>query len=127
MRQPPHPMVRINYAIRAGSFAFSFAVLALYGTVTHRDLRGIGQFLFMGLVGLVLASLVQIWWPADALRFLIDFVGVIVFAGLTARDAQQLREFALPGDNQQSATAINGALALYLDFVNLFLSLLGDE
>jgi len=113
-----------TFVVTAGSFA----ALAFYGTATNRDLSGLGQFLFMGLVGLVLASLAQMVWPADLLRFMIDFVGTIVFAGLTAWDAQRLRDLALAtGGNQAPAFPVNGALALYLDFLNLFLSLLGSD
>ena len=104
-----------------------FAVLAYYGTVTRRDLGRLEQFLVMGLFGLLFASGAQLLWPADMLRFMVDFVGAIVFAGLTARDAQRLRDLALGNRNQPPALPINGALALYLDFVNLFLSLLGSE
>ena len=84
-----------------------------------------GQFMFMGLIGLVLASIVGLFWHNDALQFLISVVGVIVFTGLTAWDAQRLKQMALeiPSDRVGSY-AIVGALALYLDFLNLFLFLL---
>jgi FtsH-binding integral membrane protein len=91
--------------------AAMFVSLAMYGTLTHRDLQGAGRFLFMGLIGIVVASLINIFWQHDGLQFVISFIGVIVFTGLTAYDAQRLR-------------AIVGALALYLDFINLFLMLL---
>ena len=102
-----------------------FGALALYGSATRRDLSGLGSFLFMGLVGLVLASIVGLFWQNDALQFLISFVGVIVFTGLTAFDAQRLKAMALamPG-GQTGSYAVVGALALYLDFINLFLFLL---
>jgi uncharacterized protein len=103
----------------------TFAGLAIYGTTTKRSLSGLGQFLFMGLIGVVLASVVGIFWHSDALQFVPSFVGVIVFAGLTAYDAQRLAVMARqapPGD--VSSYAIVGALALYLDFMNLFLFLL---
>jgi FtsH-binding integral membrane protein len=102
-----------------------FGALALYGSTTRRDLSGLGSFLFMGLVGLVLASIVGLFWQNDALQFLISFVGVIVFTGLTAFDAQRLKAMALamPG-GQTGSYAVVGALALYLDFINLFLFLL---
>jgi FtsH-binding integral membrane protein len=102
-----------------------FAALALYGTWTHRNLQGAGQYLFMGLIGVVLASLVNIFWHNDGLQFVISFIGVIVFTGLTAYDAQRLRAMAvaLPSGHT-SSYAIVGALALYLDFVNLFLMML---
>jgi uncharacterized protein len=102
-----------------------FGALALYGSTTRRDLTGLGSFLFMGLIGLVLASIVGLFWHSDALQFVISFIGVIVFTGLTAYDAQrlQLMATATPA-GQFGSYAIVGALALYLDFVNLFLFLL---
>jgi uncharacterized protein len=103
----------------------TFAGLAIYGTTTKRSLSGLGQFLFMGLIGVVLASIVGIFWHSDGLQFVLSFVGVIVFAGLTAYDAQRLAVMArqAPPDDV-SSYAIVGALALYLDFINLFLFLL---
>jgi FtsH-binding integral membrane protein len=102
-----------------------FAALAAYGTLTHRDLQGAGQFLFMGLIGIVLASLVNIFWQNDGLRFVISFIGVIVFTGLTAYDAQRLRAMALSLPSGHTGSyAVVGALALYLDFINLFLMML---
>ena len=102
-----------------------FGALALYGAVTRRSLSGIGQFLFMGVVGLVLASLVGMFWHNDGLQFMIAFVGVLVFAGLTVYDAQRLKALAFATPNgSASARTIVGALALYLDFINLFLFLL---
>jgi FtsH-binding integral membrane protein len=102
-----------------------FGGLAAYGTVTRRSLAGMGSFLFMGLIGVVLASIVGIFWQSDALQFVISFIGVIVFAGLAAYDAQRLKAmaFATPG-GQTGTYAIVGALTLYLDFINLFLFLL---
>jgi FtsH-binding integral membrane protein len=102
-----------------------FGALAAYGTFTRKSLAGWGQFLFMGLVGVVLASLVGIFWQSSGLQFVITFAGVIVFTGLTAYDANRLRAMALalPG-GQVGAYAIMGALTLYLDFINLFLMLL---
>ncbi len=105
--------------------AMMFAALALYGTVTHRNLQGAGQFLFMGLIGIVLASLVNIFWQNDGLQFVISFIGVIVFTGLTAYDAQRLRAMALALPSGHTGSyAVVGALALYLDFINLFLMML---
>src|SRR5437867_2239150 len=102
-----------------------FGALALFGTTTKRSLAGAGQFFMMGLVGLVLASIVGIFWHNDALQFLISVVGVIVFTGLTAYDAQRLKQMALAlPEGEAGSYAIVGALALYLDFVNLFLMLL---
>jgi hypothetical protein len=102
-----------------------FGALALYGTMTRRNLSGVGQFMFMGLIGLVLASIVGMFWQNDGLQFMISLVGVIVFTGLTAWDAQRLKAMALatPG-GVATQYAVVGALALYLDFINLFLFLL---
>jgi len=110
-----------TFAVTAGMFG----TLALYGTVTRRSLSGLGQFLFMGLVGLVLASIVGIFWHNDGFQFLISFIGVIVFAGLTVYDAQRLKSLAFAtSTGPTSGATIVGALALYLDFINLFLFLL---
>jgi len=102
-----------------------FGALAAFGTTTSRSLAGAGQFFFMGLIGLVLASIVGMFWHNDALQFLITVVGVIVFTGLTAWDAQRLKQMGaeLP-EGQGGAYAVVGALSLYLNFVNLFLMLL---
>jgi len=102
-----------------------FGALAFFGTTTKRSLAGAGQFFFMGLIGLVLASIVGMFWHNDALQFLITVVGVIVFTGLTAWDAQRLKQMGaeLP-EGQSGAYAVVGALSLYLNFVNLFLMLL---
>jgi FtsH-binding integral membrane protein len=102
-----------------------FGALALYGTTTSRSLAGWGQFLFMGLIGVVLASFVGLFWQNDGFQFVLGFVGVIVFTGLTAYDAQRLKQMAvsLP-DGRTGSYAIVGALTLYLDFINLFLMLL---
>jgi FtsH-binding integral membrane protein len=105
--------------------AAMFGALALYGTTTTRSLAGIGQFAFMGLIGLIIASLVGLFWQNDALQFLISVVGVIVFTALTAWDAQRLRQMALSlPDGQTTSYAVVGALALYLNFINLFLFML---
>ena len=102
-----------------------FGGLAMYGTVTQRNLAGLGQFLFMGLIGVVLASIVGMFWHNDGLQFVISFIGVIVFTGLAAYDAQRLKAMALASPEGPTASyAIVGALALYLDFINLFLFLL---
>ncbi len=102
-----------------------FGAVAVYGTVTRRSLAGVGQFMFMGLIGLVLASVVGMFWHNDGLQFVISFIGVIVFTGLAAWDAQRLKAMALSlPDGQIGSYAIVGALSLYLDFVNLFISLL---
>ena len=113
--------VATAFVVTAGMFG----AMALYGTTTKRSLAGAGQFFFMGLIGLVIASIVGIFWRNSALQFLISFVGVIVFTGLTAYDAQRLKAMALalPEGRIGSYTVV-GALSLYLNFINLFLSLL---
>ena len=102
-----------------------FGATALFGTVTKRSLAGLGQFMFMGLIGLILASIVGLFWQNDALQFVISVVGVLVFTGLTAWDAQRLKQMAvaLP-DGRVGSYAVVGALSLYLDFINLFFFLL---
>jgi hypothetical protein len=102
-----------------------FGAMAVYGTTTKRSLAGWGQFLFMGLIGVVLASIVGIFWQNSAFQFVLAFIGVIVFTGLAAYDAQRLKQMALATSaGQIGSYAIVGALALYLDFINLFLMLL---
>jgi uncharacterized protein len=102
-----------------------FGATAVFGTVTKRNLAGVGQFMFMGLIGLILASIVGIFWQNSALQFVISVVGVLVFTGLTAWDAQRLKHMAvaLP-EGRVGAYAVVGALSLYLDFINLFFFLL---
>ena len=113
--------VATTFVVTAGMFG----ALAFYGTTTKRDLGGVGQFLFMGLIGLVLASFVGLFVHSDGFQFLLSFVGVIVFAGLAAYDAQWLKVMALQAaTGRTSSYAIVGALSLYLDFTNLFLFLL---
>jgi FtsH-binding integral membrane protein len=105
--------------------AGAFGGLALYGTVTKRNLEGVGQFAMMGLFGLLIAMLVGFFWHSDTLQFVISVVGVIVFTCLTAYRAQQLRAMALAlPEGQLGSYAVVGALGLYLAFVNLFLFLL---
>ena len=113
--------VASTFAISAGMFG----AMAVYGTVTSRSLAGWGQFLFMGLIGVVLASIVGMFWQNDGFQFVLGFIGVIVFTGLTAYDAQRLKAMALalPAGGT-GAYAVVGALTLYLDFINLFLMLL---
>ena len=110
-----------TFIITAGMFGAT----ALFGTFTKRSLAGLGHFMFMGLIGLVLASIVGIFWHNDALQFVISVVGVLVFTGLTAWDAQRLKQMAvsLP-DGRVGSYAVVGALSLYLDFINLFFFLL---
>ena len=113
--------VTMTFVVTAGMFG----ALALFGSTTRRSLAGAGQFFMMGLVGLILASIIGMFWHNDALQFLISVVGVIVFTGLTALDAQRLKQMALAlPAGQGGAYAVVGALSLYLDFINLFLMLL---
>ncbi|WP_395004043.1 Bax inhibitor-1 family protein [Cypionkella sp.] len=109
--------------------AISFAGLSLYGYTTKKDLSGVGSFLVMGLIGLLVASLVNIFLASSALNFAISVIGVLIFAGLTAWDTQKIKadyiEHAQYGDEDWlGKSAIMGALTLYLDFVNLFMFLL---
>lgn len=106
--------------------AAAFGALSLYGYTTKRDLSPMGSFLIMGLFGVIIASLVNIWLKSDAMSFIISIVGVLVFAGLTAWDTQKIKEMYSASDDAQSAgrKAVMGALSLYLDFINLFLMLL---
>jgi FtsH-binding integral membrane protein len=101
-----------------------FGAMSVYGMVTKRDLSGIGAFMFMGLIGIILASVLNFFLHSAALDFGISIVGVIIFVGLTAWDTQKLKSFATAGGGMQENVAIVGALALYLDFINLFLFLL---
>jgi FtsH-binding integral membrane protein len=102
-----------------------FGALALFGTATKRSLAGVGQFAFMGLIGIILASLVGMFWKSEGLQFGISIVGVIVFTGLTAWDAQRLKTMAATvPESSYGSYSVVGALALYLDFINLFLFLL---
>jgi FtsH-binding integral membrane protein len=106
--------------------AAMFAGLSLWGYTTGRDLTQVGSFLFMGLIGIVVASLVGIFWHSSALQFAISIIGVVVFTGLTAYDTQKIKELYFADDDSAVAgrKAILGALSLYLDFLNLFLMLL---
>ncbi len=106
--------------------AASFGALSLFGYTTKRDLSGMGSFLFMGLIGVVLASIVNIFLGSSALAFAISVIGVLVFAGLTAYDTQQIKEMYYEGDGTavMGRKAIMGALRLYLDFINMFMFML---
>jgi len=102
-----------------------FGALALYGSTARRSLAGLGQFAFMGLVGVILASVVGFFWHSETLQYVISLVGVIVFTCLTAYDAQRLKSMALQVEGPQAGSyAVGGALSLYLNFINLFLMIL---
>ena len=113
--------------------AAAFGGLSLFGYTTKKSLSGMGSFLIMGLIGLVIASLVNIFLASSALGFAISVIGVLVFAGLTAWDTQRLKEMYLYSDLDAESAAklsVNGALSLYLNFVNMFqmlLSLFGSR
>ncbi len=116
----------------AGTFfitAGMFGAMALYGIVTKRDLSGLGSFLFMGLIGIIIASLVNLFLRNSGLDWIISFLGVGIFTGLTAYDVQKIKRMGEEGILEQGEAAVKkgsilGALALYLDFINLFLMLL---
>src|SRR3569832_1439628 len=115
--------------------AATFGALSLYGYTTKRDMSGMGSFLFMGLIGIIIASLVNLFLASTALLFIVSVVGVFVFAGLTAWDTQRLKNdyiygYASAGGDIAERAAITGALSLYLNFINLFtllLQLLGQR
>lgn len=106
--------------------AAAFGGLSLYGYTTKKNLSGMGSFLIMGLFGLIIASIVNIFMQSSAMEFVISVAGVLIFAGLTAYDTQKIKLMYLQGEHSETATkkAIMGALALYLDFINMFLFLL---
>ena len=103
-----------------------FGGMAAYGYVTKRDLTSMGSILFMALIGLIIGSIVNIFWANSVLYWLVTFAGVIIFAGLTAYDMQKLKRIGESGIDGESAQKVSilGALSLYLDFINMFLFLL---
>ncbi|HEX8253114.1 MAG TPA: Bax inhibitor-1/YccA family protein [Thermoanaerobaculia bacterium] len=100
-----------------------FGAMSVYGMVTKRDLTSVGSFMFMGLIGIIICSVINIFLKSPALGFAISFIGVFVFLGLTAYDTQKLKAYATAPELRTNL-AVFGALALYLDFINLFLMLL---
>ena len=116
----------------AGTFfitAGMFGAMAVYGLVTKRDLSGLGSFLFMGLIGVIIGSVVNIFMQSSAMSWVISMAGVLVFTGLTAYDVQRIKTMGeqgimTQGDDAVRKGAIMGALALYLDFINLFIMML---
>jgi FtsH-binding integral membrane protein len=106
--------------------AATFGGLSLFGYTTRRDLSGFGTFLFMGLIGVVIASLVNMFLRSSGLDWMISIIGVGVFAGLTAYDTQRIKGMHDPGDDAATAgrKAVMGALSLYLNFINLFMLML---
>ncbi|HBW8467947.1 TPA: Bax inhibitor-1/YccA family protein [Klebsiella pneumoniae] len=123
--------IAYTYSSIASTFVVTggmFGAMSLYGYTTKRDLSGFGSMLFMGLIGIVLASLVNLWLKSEALMWAVTYIGVVLFVGLTAYDTQKLKNIGEQIDTRDSATlrkySILGALTLYLDFINLFLMLL---
>lgn len=106
--------------------AGTFAGMSLYGYTTKRDLSGMGSFLMMGLIGIIIASIVNMFLASSALHFVISVVGVLIFVGLTAYDTQKIKSMFVEADGAEVMTkkAIMGALTLYLDFINMFIMLL---
>jgi len=106
--------------------AATFGAMSLWGYTTKRDLSGLGSFLFMGLIGLIIASLVNMFMQSSMMQWVISVAGVLIFTGLTAYDTQSIKETYYVGDDGSVAgkKAVMGALRLYLDFINLFLMLL---
>ncbi len=114
--------IAMTFFVTAGTFG----AMSLYGYTTKRDLTGLGSFLFMGLIGLIIASLVGMFFQSSQLQFVISVLGVLIFTGLTAYDAQNIKNLYYAGDDSDAMgkKAVMGALRLYLDFINLFLFLL---
>lgn len=115
--------IATSFFVTAGTFG----VMSVYGYVTKRDLSGVGHFMMMGLFGLIIASVVNLFLHNSMIYWLTTFVGVLVFVGLTAYDTQKIKQLNVIGNagtDEDHKEAIHGALVLYLDFVNLFLFLL---
>lgn len=118
-----HSTIASAFIVTAGTFG----AVSLYGFVTKTDLTRLGSFLFMALIGLILASVVNMFMASSALHWIITYAGVLIFVGLTAYDTQKLKLIAIETENNPALAArlsIIGALSLYLDFINLFLFIL---
>jgi uncharacterized protein len=116
-----------SIAVTFGITACTFGIMALYGYTTQRDLSSLGSFLIMGLIGMVLASLANLFLRSPFLYWMVTYAGILIFVGLIAYDTQKLRKMSLALDEHGQVTqkaSILGALNLYLDFINLFLLLL---
>ena len=116
--------IAVTFAVTAGTFG----VMALIGTVTGKDLTSLGNLLIMALIGLIIASVVNLFWTNETLYWICTYAGILIFVGLTAYDAQKIRKMFADAGTDDSETvrkiAVIGALALYLDFVNLLLYML---
>ncbi len=122
------PSIATTFFATAGAFAG----LSLYGYTTKRNLSGMGSFMMMGLIGLIIAMLLNLWLQSGPLALAISALGVLIFAGLTAWDTQRLRDtyYYVAGTDMMGKVVIMGALSLYLDFINMFqflLSFLGNR
>jgi uncharacterized protein len=117
-----HSSIARVFFITAGTFG----AMSLYGYTTKRDLTRLGGFLFMGLIGIIIASIVNYFFQSGMMAFIISVIGVLVFVGLTAYDTQNIKNMYYGGDSEEigSKKALMGALKLYLDFINLFILLL---
>jgi uncharacterized protein len=117
-----HSSIARVFFITAGTFG----AMSLYGYTTKRDLTKLGGFLFMGLIGVIIASIVNYFFQSGMMAFVISVIGVLVFVGLTAYDTQNIKNMYYGGDSEEigSKKALMGALKLYLDFINLFILLL---
>ncbi len=109
--------------------AVTFLACSVYGMITKRDLTSLGGFMFMGLIGIIIASVVNMFMQSSAMQMIISYIGVVVFIGLTAYDTQKLKTMAVTLPNNATGAmvrkgALMGALALYLDFINLFIMML---
>jgi FtsH-binding integral membrane protein len=107
--------------------AGTFAAMSVYGYTTKKDLTSWGSFLFMGLIGIIIASLVNMFLQNEAMHWIITYAGVLIFVGLTAYDTQKIKNMNILGNegtDEDTKEAVIGALTLYLDFINLFLMLL---
>jgi FtsH-binding integral membrane protein len=116
-----------SIAITFGVTACTFGIMTLFGYTTHRDLTKLGSLLIMGLIGILLASVVNLFLRNSAVYWIITYVGVLIFVGLVAYDTQRLKRMSVALDGQgeiRQKASVLGALALYLDFINLFLLLL---
>jgi FtsH-binding integral membrane protein len=130
----PVLMIYTGESIAKAFFTTSalFGAMSLYGYTTKRDLTSFGSFMFMGLIGILIASLVNMFLHSGPLDFAISILGVVIFTGLTAWDVQKITRLydMLPSGEMRNKAAVMGALSLYMDFVNLFLYLLrfmGDK
>jgi FtsH-binding integral membrane protein len=112
-----------TFAVTAGMFG----AMSFYGYTTKKDLTSWGSFLFMGLIGIIIASIVNMFMNSSAIYWIVTYAGILIFVGLTAYDTQKIKEMNILGNEgteEDTKEAIRGALKLYLDFINLFLMLL---